>query len=117
MDQENTYFRLENQDLSDVTLASKDNIENKKKCKYYDNEYCKFKNECKFFHPSSECKSTCTQRKTCTKRHRRLCKYKDKCYFKLSNKCEFLHVTLTRDDKDHIEAHMLILIQMQITFY
>ena len=101
--------RIENQDSNDVTLVT--NEKNIKKCYYFNKGYCKFKNKCKYYHPTCDCQNKCENRKTCTKRHRRLCKYNDKCYFKQSNICEFLHidVTLAAADNKQNEAHKVIL--------
>ena len=84
----------------------------KKKCYYYDNGYCKLKEHCVYYHPTSECQIACSDKKTCRKRHRRLCKFKSKCYFKVNNKCEYIHntdVTLAEDDNEHMKAQEVIL--------
>jgi hypothetical protein len=58
------------------------------KCKYHNVGYCKYKDNCKFSHPTSECEKKC-QLKNCMKRHIKLCRYGMKC--RLKEKCAFKH--------------------------
>ena len=65
------------------------------KCKYHNVGYCKYKDNCKFSHPSAECGKKC-QLKNCMKRHIKLCRYGMKC--RLKDKCAFKH-TKTKEAK------------------
>ena len=87
-----------------------------KKCYYYDQGFCKFKNDCKNFHPTKDCKFNCSIKSTCPKRHRKKCRYGNTCYHHLRNKCEYIHntsndlnVTLASKDKEPNEAHKVML--------
>ena len=67
------------------------------KCYYYNRGYCKKKNNCLFFHPTTDCLENCPGKTICNKRHRKICKYGIKCYHNNQKLCEFRH-----DNSDHI---------------
>ena len=80
---------------------------NQIKCRYFDKGYCKLKNSCKYYHPSSDCENRCKDDK-CRYRHRRDCKYGDICYHNKRNVCEYAHnneIPMNVDDKEQNEAH------------
>ena len=60
-------------------------------CKYYDHGYCRFKEECKFFHPSEVCETDHCDPNVCQKRHPKFCRYfrRKKCKFR--DQCLFKH--------------------------
>ena len=61
------------------------------KCQYFDQGYCKEKNNCIKLHPSVDCIGQCKDIKVCSKRHRQICKNGDTCMFNESQSCEFKH--------------------------
>ena len=83
-------------------------IRERKKCKFFNRGYCRYKSECKFAHPGEICKIYLEEKKcndkTCADRHPKVCKWwlEGKCR---RNDCEYLHVTLVRDDDKPYEAH------------
>ena len=67
------------------------NYSDKIVCKYFDNGYCRFELECKFYHPLEICKSDHCEMNTCEKRHLKFCKYFRQKRCKFSEKCLFSH--------------------------
>ena len=63
------------------------------KCYYYDTGYCKYKQNCKLYHPTEDCINKCKENK-CKFRHRRICKNGENCFYK-HKKCEYLHIPET----------------------
>ena len=63
------------------------------KCKYYNKGYCKNRSECKFYHPTSDCKEQFENRK-CKFRHRNICRYKQYCYHYMKGQCEYIHAPM-----------------------
>ena len=59
-----------------------------KVCKHHNVGYCKYKDTCKFQHPTEDCENKC-DKISCMKRHRKLCKYGENC--KHLPNCEFKH--------------------------
>ena len=70
------------------------NNSDKKKCKYHDKGFCKFRSRCLFFHHTEICGEKSCQKNQCPKRHPKPCKYysKRKCYF--GNDCKYRHDSL-----------------------
>ena len=60
-----------------------------KKCKYYNTGYCKFRDQCKFNHPSDICQENECKNKKCSNRHPRNWRYKMKC--KRQTTCAYKH--------------------------
>ena len=58
-------------------------------CPHYRVGYCKYKNNCKLFHPNENCGERKCRDKTCIKRHRKPCKFGETCT--RIDACEFLH--------------------------
>ena len=83
-------------DPKDENGESVDEISfNKKKCRYYNGGYCKFKNKCRYYHPGSICQSWYGGKKCCQKecscRHPKYCKWnKEKRGCRRQN-CAYLH--------------------------
>jgi hypothetical protein len=71
------------------------------KCKYHNVGYCKYKDNCKFSHPSAECENKC-QQKMCMKRHIKLCRYGMKC--RLKEKCAFKHNEIKKVNVDSADT-------------
>ena len=61
------------------------------KCQYFDQGYCKEKNNCIKLHPSVDCNGECKDIKVCSRRHRKICKNGDTCIFNESQSSEFEH--------------------------
>ena len=69
------------------------------KCRYFNSGYCKYKNNCKFAHPSDICKATKSKKDVCQKRHPKLCKWcSGASGCSRGNSCEYSHDTLVCDD-------------------
>ena len=49
------------------------------KCKYYNKGFCKYREECNYFHPKDVCQEVNCNNKKCKKRHPKQCRYKDEC--------------------------------------
>ena len=73
-------------------------ITSKRKCHYYDKGYCKNKDQCKFYHATTDCKNQCIKKSICPNRHKKECKYGDKCYHNQDKSCEFLHLESNLSD-------------------
>ena len=73
------------------------------KCRYYNQGYCKKKNNCKYLHQNIDCEEDCSSA-TCTNRHRIQCKNGDNCYYYSKNICEFLHDNMIQTIKVGIKA-------------
>ena len=97
------------------------NISEKRKCKYYDKGYCKYKDQCRYYHPINDCYE-CDNTISCRNRHRNICKYGDMCFFNQKNGCEYKHenketevraelhnIPLSNIDNQQIETHKVIL--------
>ena len=69
------------------------------KCRYFNSGYCKYKNNCKFIHPSEICKDSECRKDKCLKRHPKACKwYRGESGCKRGNTCEYSHDTLVCSD-------------------
>ena len=75
---------------------------NTKKCRYYNQGYCKKKNNCKYIHIDIDCEEDCSL-STCTKRHRIQCKDGNECYYFSKDNCEFLHNNMIKKIKENIK--------------
>ena len=53
-------------------------------CKYHNTGFCKYKENCKYFHAKLVCDGRPCFLKTCRNRHPKLCKYKESCKRKTS---------------------------------
>ena len=60
------------------------------KCRYFNQGFCKKKNNCKYVHTNIDCDEDCAIAK-CPNRHRIQCRNGDDCYYNSKNECEFLH--------------------------
>ena len=88
----------------EVTLASSDKL--KKVCPYFRVGYCKYRNNCKHFHPSKDCKERKCSDKNCSKRHRKPCRFGETCS-RISS-CEFLHKDQRRTITDDSDLEMKV---------
>ena len=92
-------------ELTDVTLAISD--EQIKICPYHRVGYCKYKEHCKHFHSSENCRENKCRNKKCNKRHRKPCRFGETCI--RIESCEFLHsqqrrtTTDTSDENNKLE--------------
>ena len=66
-------------------------------CKYYNSGFCKFRNNCYYFHSEIVCTETSCIDKKCYKRHPKLCRYKDIC--RRRQTCLYRH----EENEDHKE--------------
>ena len=77
-------------------------------CNYFDNGYCRFKEECKFFHPNEICEFEKCDLQACIKRHPKSCKYFRRKKCKFNDACLFKHKDVendtSSDNKDAKEA-------------
>ena len=96
-------------------MAEENTQQQKKKCKFYNKGYCKHKENCKYYHPTNDCK-ICDNARTCRNRHRSICKYGNNCYHNKAKVCEYKHtgndltdVTMANNDDQQIQAHKVIL--------
>ena len=60
------------------------------KCRYFNQGYCKKKNNCQYLHPIKDCEEDCSSSK-CPHRHWIQCTNGDMCYYNSINSCEFKH--------------------------
>ena len=91
-------------------------IKEQHKCYHFNRGYCKFKDQCNYYHPTIDCRSKCKDI-TCKFRHQNACTYGDNCYHHKSQTCEYLHesndlpeVTLACEDEEQNETHKVILL-------
>ena len=86
--------------VSDIDQGERNKV--RKRCRYYNRGYCKYKQKCRYFHPKQICKDYleyggCTN-KDCMERHPLRCKWlKSESGCNRSN-CEYLHNTLATHD-------------------
>ena len=66
-------------------------------CKYFDNGYCRFLSDCKFFHSKEECFDKKCERRGCHKRHPKGCSFHRRNKCKFLDKCAFKH-----DAENHV---------------
>ena len=74
----------------------------KKKCRYYNRGYCKYKFKCRYSHPEKVCeeylKSMKCENTECGDRHPKVCKWMDtNIGCKRQSECDYLHVTLENE--------------------
>ena len=69
-----------------------------RKCRYFNQGYCKKKNNCKYIHPTDDCEEDCSNSK-CPLRHRIICLNGDDCYYNGLNECEFRHDNIVQTIK------------------
>lgn len=60
-------------------------------CKYFDNGYCRFLSDCKFYHSKEECFDKKCNRRGCQKRHPKGCSFHRRNKCKFIDKCAFKH--------------------------
>ena len=72
----------------------------RKRCKWWNRGYCKFKQSCPYLHPKEICIEEQCLKKECEKRHPNICKnwQKGSCHF--TNLCEFTHPSVVNQDED-----------------
>ena len=102
--------RLERKDDSKTEEVNERGIKERKKCKFFNRGYCRYKSECRFVHPGEICKiylegKKCND-KSCADRHPKVCKWwlQGECR---RHDCEYLHDTLVHDDDNQNDAHKL----------
>ena len=86
--------------MEDKVNADKVNKE-RKKCRYFNYGYCKYKEKCRFLHPESICnlEGSC-EGKGCPSRHPKACKwFGGETGCKRRENCQFSHDTLASDDQ------------------
>ena len=74
----------------------------KKKCRYFNRGFCKYKTKCRFVHPQQICQqhtqdNKCEKR-DCQDRHPKTCKWLSTEFGCKRSDCEYLHVTLVTDE-------------------
>ena len=74
-------------------------------CKYFDNGYCKFGPDCKFWHPEENCLENKCENKGCWKRHPKNCSYFRRRKCKFGDECKFKHDVVVRgsDETDEFQ--------------
>ena len=105
--------------LEEIVYATKEamnNIENvsknieqeseKKRCKWWNRGYCKFKQSCPYLHPKAICIEEQCSNKECEKRHPNICKNWQKGSCKFTN-CEFKHPTVVNQINDDSEKKIV----------
>ena len=85
-------------------------------CKYFDNGYCRFREDCKFFHPAENCDCEQCDLRTCVKRHPKQCKYFRRKRCKFGDDCFFKHINVKQvneyyakevdDEKDELKKEL-----------
>ena len=90
----------QNEIVKDTTkdkTSDKAIVNNRKKCRYFNRGYCKYKDKCRYTHPKDICsehlQSIRCENQDCLGRHPRACKWLSKqggC--KRGRECEYLHV-------------------------
>ena len=60
-------------------------------CKYYDNGYCRYKENCKYFHSAKNCEVINCENQTCKNRHPKQCRYYRRQNCKFGEDCCFKH--------------------------
>ena len=76
------------------------------KCAYFNQGFCKEKNNCARLHPSAVCDGQCPDIKVCLMRHQKVCKNGDDCIFYASQSCEFLH--MEKGNVDNSQTQQII---------
>ena len=80
-----------------------------KKCRYYNRGYCKFHDQCNFFHSSSICEQFqqegMCRKKGCRERHPRNCRYwtKNPEGCKRNELCQYMHVPSKKYDQKYVQ--------------
>ena len=70
-------------------------------CKYFDNGYCRFGNDCKFWHSEEvTCSKSRCENVKCLKRHPKPCSYFRRRKCKFAERCKFKHDPLDTNDND-----------------
>ena len=74
----------------------------KKKCRYFNRGFCKYKTKCRFVHPKQICqqhtKDNKCEKRYCQDRHPKTCKWLSTEFGCKRSDCEYLHVTLVTDE-------------------
>ena len=70
----------------------------RKRCRYYNRGYCKFKSKCRYIHPKETCKLHLTNKRcdsnSCTERHPKNCKWFESRVGCKQAECEYIHDTI-----------------------
>ena len=74
-------------------------------CKHYDNGYCRFKEECKFFHPSEVCETDHCDLNVCQKRHPKFCRYFRRKKCKFGDQCLFKHTNASSKQREESDEN------------
>ena len=102
LDEEISKFRGDN-DSSEKPFNTVEKRRKERKCKYFNCGYCKYKDKCKFSHPSKVCENYLEGKcdgKECPDRHPKKCKWfssKSGCY--RNKDCDFWHGTLAHESQ------------------
>ena len=82
--------------IEDRSVEKQNNVK-RKKCRYFNRGFCKYKLKCRYSHPKKVCeeylKSQECGKKDCCERHPKICKWlesRDGC--KRNGECDYLHV-------------------------
>ena len=69
-------------------------------CKYFDNGYCRYGNNCHFWHLEENCSERKCENKRCIKRHPKPCSYfrRQKCKF--AGNCKYKHVITENEENE-----------------
>ena len=77
---------------------------NKRKCRYFDKGFCKFRVKCRYIHPKRICEDYLRNGKCevpgCKERHPEMCRYWGSGKCRRNENCDFLHATLENVDED-----------------
>ena len=75
-------------------------------CKYFDNGYCRFGNECKFWHSEENCSEIKCGNIGCIKRHPKPCSYYKRKKCKFAEHCKFKHDSIENDESEKMKIKL-----------
>ena len=82
-------------------------------CKYFDNGYCRFLEECKFHHLEDVCELKKCENEACMKRHSKPCSFYKRRRYRFGQACLFKHIDIvdnvSKDEKSALESENVLL--------
>jgi hypothetical protein len=75
-------------------------------CKYFDNGYCRFGNECKFWHSEENCIEIKCGNIGCIIRHPKPCSYYKRKKCKFAEHCKFKHDSIESDESEKMKIKL-----------
>ena len=83
------------------------------KCKYFNTGFCKYKDECQYFHPKEICEEVSCINKGCRYRHPKQCRYKDQCHRR--SLCAYRHENVEKSEYYKIVWNENIALKLEIS--